>query len=382
MLAAYAARSVFTGSIRIRSRLVMIETVKRSTRLLVVSTMWVALMLTTHAAGGLEHSRLRTEFQRIAQGVDGRVGVCARDASGTTCVNGDRRFSLQSVMKLLVGIAVLDAVDRAGWQLDGTVVVRRQDLSVFVQPIADLVTDDGYRTTIGDLVRRAIIDSDSAATDLLIARLGGPAAVQRVLDRLRLRGVRLDRDERHLQTEIVGLTWRPEYVDPAVLERAIAAVPEARRDTAWRKYSDDRRDTATPEGMADLLYRLADKQLLSRSSTDWLLATLEETVTFPNRLKAGVPPGWRLGHKTGTSGSWRGVTAAVNDVGVLTAPDGTRIAIAAFIADTRAPGADRGTPMALLARATVTNYRVEATRGEARAADPRAWREPPESHRR
>ena len=71
---------------------------------------------------------------------------------------------------------------------------------------------------LGDLVRRAVVDSDSAATDVLVARLGGPPAIQRVLDRLGIGEVRFDRDERRLQTEIHGLVWRPEYVDAARLE--------------------------------------------------------------------------------------------------------------------------------------------------------------------
>jgi beta-lactamase class A len=87
-------------------------------------------------AKSLNHSQLRTEFERIVRGADGRVGVCARDAAATTYVNGNLRFSLQSVMKLLVGLAVMDAVDRRGWRLDEEVLVHKKDLSVFVQPIA------------------------------------------------------------------------------------------------------------------------------------------------------------------------------------------------------------------------------------------------------
>jgi hypothetical protein len=75
------------------------------------------------------------------------------------CVNGDKRFSLQSVMKLIVGVAVMDAVDHGRWRLDEPVVVHRKDLSLYVLPIAK---GNRWRrfTTIGDLVRRAIVDSD------------------------------------------------------------------------------------------------------------------------------------------------------------------------------------------------------------------------------
>jgi beta-lactamase class A len=209
-------------------------------------------------AASLQKDKLQIEFQTLTRGFDGRVGICAQDETGLACANGDQRFSLQSVMKLLVGLAVMDAVDHRGWRLDEEIVVRKEDLSLYVQPIAELVKDQGYRTTVGDLVRRAIVDSDSAAADILVGRLDGPREVQSFLDRRAISGVRFDRDERHLQTEILGLEWRSEFVDPAILESAIAGVPQERRDMSYRQYQIDPRDTATPRAMASLLYALAN----------------------------------------------------------------------------------------------------------------------------
>ena len=328
--------------------------VRRITRL--VGTTFLATIATLVAAS-LQHQPLQEEFGRLARGLDGRVGICAADSSDLSCVNGDQRFPLQSVMKLLVGLAVMDAVDHGRLRLEDVVVIRKQDLSLAVQPLARLVTEQGFRTTIDDLVRRAIVDSDSAATDVLIKRIGGPGAVQRALDRLGVTGVRIDRDERHLQTEIGGLVWRPQYVDSAVLDRAYAAVPEARRDAAFRAYQTDPRDTATPTGMVLLLRSLALGRLVSAPLTNRLLEIMVQTATFPDRLKAGVRAGWVLAHKTGTSGTWRGVTAATNDVGILRSPGGNFVSVAVFVADSRAPDADRARLMAQVARATIERYR-------------------------
>jgi beta-lactamase class A len=308
-------------------------------------------------AGKLQTDQLQAQFRELARGFDGRVGICEQDGVGTGCVNGDQRFSLQSVMKLLVAMAVMDAVDRRAWDLNERVLVRKNDLSLYVQPIAELVTDAGYATTVGDLMRRAIVDSDSAATDILVGKLGGPAAVQAFLDRCAIAGVRFDRDEKHLQTEILGLEWRPEFVDPAMLDRAIAGVPDKRRDEAYRRYQADARDTATPRAMASLLYALALGKPLSPESTRHLLDVMTQTVTFPDRLQAGVPHRWRLAHKTGTSGSWKGMTAATNDVGILTAPDGEMVSIVVFVGDSREPSSRRAALMARAASLTVADYR-------------------------
>ncbi len=53
-----------------------------------------------------------------------------------------------------------------GWRLDETVGVRKEDLSVGVQPIAKQVSAEGCRTTVGDLVSRAIVDSDLSTQPL------------------------------------------------------------------------------------------------------------------------------------------------------------------------------------------------------------------------
>jgi beta-lactamase class A len=191
----------------------------------------------------------------------------------------------------------------------------------------------------------------------LIRKLGGPKKVQALLARKSLVGVRIDRDERHLQTEIVGLRWRPEYVNADVLHRAIERVPASRRTDANRAYRTDPRDTATPRGMAKLLQSLAAGELLSPSSTAHLLNILQATVTFPDRLKAGLSGGWTIAHKTGTGGFWKGITAATNDVGILTAPDRTAISVAVFIADSPAPAEQRAALMANIAATTIRNYR-------------------------
>jgi beta-lactamase class A len=324
----------------------------------ILITAWQAAFLNNACiAGSVDHQALHEDLVRITLGFDGRVGVCVQDASGATCLRADERFPLQSVMKLMVGAAVLDKVDRRGWKLDSEVVVYPSDLSVFVQPLAKLVTPAGFRTTIGDLVRRAIVQSDSAATDILVSRLGGPSEVQRFLTNKSVSGIRIDRDERHLQTEIFGLEWRPEFVDAEILDRAIVAVPEAQRDAAYSRYRADVRDTATPTGMGDFLYAVASGKLLSKASTKHLLEVMQQTNTFPDRLKAGVPKDWSLAHKTGTSNTWKGVTAATNDVGILIAPSGDKIAVAVFISDSAAPAPVRAKLMADIARAVIARYR-------------------------
>lgn len=319
-------------------------TVRTSTLVVLFSAL--PLMVSAQASSAL-HRRLLA----LAQDFDGRVGICIQDRSHIISVNGNQRFSLQSVMKLVVAAAAMDAIDRRGWHLSDPIQVRKQDLSLNVQPLANRVKEKGvYATTLGDLIFRAVVDSDSAASDILFARVGGAAAITRFLKQKRIDGVRIDRDERHLQTETLGLTWRPEYVDAALLAQKKKAVPKARQAAAFRAYLKDQRDTATPQGMTGFLYRLATGTLLSPASTQHLLGVMRQTVTFPDRLKAGVPAGWTLAHKTGTSGTWQGINGVTNDVGVLTTPDHRILAVSVFIAESRRPLKERAALMAQVTR--------------------------------
>ncbi|HEY1096563.1 MAG TPA: class A beta-lactamase [Alphaproteobacteria bacterium] len=295
-------------------------------------------------------------FEKIIAKHQGRVGVCIQDGDDLACVKGHEIFSLQSTTKLLTAMAVMDQVDQKKLTISDKITIHKKDLSVSIQPIAEKVGKDGYTTTIGDLVKRAVVDSDSTANDVLVAKIGGPQAVQSFLNRKEIEHINVNRDERHLQSETIGLTWIPEFADPIIFSKAIKSVPVEKRDMAYRIYQTDTRDTAMPRAMGILLDRFAKGDLLSETSTDYLLNIMRETKTGPNRLKAGLPQGWTLAHKTGTSGTWKNVTAATNDIGIITTPDGKNIAIAVFVGDSTESEAAREKIIADLARATAEFY--------------------------
>jgi beta-lactamase class A len=304
--------------------------------------------------GGLQH-----DIGSLATESDGRVGICALDIADAApvCVNAGQHFPLQSVMKLVVAAAVMNAVDRQAMRLDDAVVVRPEDASPGPQDFADLVRRQGsLKTTIEDLMRRAVIDSDSTSIDVLTERLGGVSAVQDFLQRKHIAGVRIDRNERRLQAESVGLTWTAAYADSDKFEVAIKILSPERREAAWNSYLNDPRDTATPEGMVRFLKALAAGQLLSAVSTQKILGIMTATATGTDRLKAGIPAGWSLGHKTGTGRVWKGMRSAFNDVGIVTAPDGRRIAVAVFISASQRTDAEQAALMTKAAQLITSAY--------------------------
>lgn len=247
------------------------------------------------------------------------------------------RFSLQSVMKLMVAMAALDQVDQGRWKPGQKFTFRRSDLSVSVQPIAeDLGNKDQITVTLEQCIEYTVTESCSASGDFLIRKMGGVHMVNAFLRRHGIRDLSVDRDERDLQTNVLGMYWKPEYVDEARFEAAIAARPHAELAAAYRRYQTDPRDTTTPEAMGELLRKFVTFKLLSKRSTDYLMSVMERTKTGALRLTAGVPAGWRLGHKTGTSSSYGGVTAATNDVGYARRGPNDWVILVALVADSTA----------------------------------------------
>ena len=72
-----------------------------------------------------------------------------------------------------------------------------------------------------------------------------------------------------------------------------------------------------------------------------------------------LPAGTVVAHKTGTSGTTDGITAATNDVGLVTLPDGRHLAVAVFVADARGDELAREGAIASLARAAWDAWAVK-----------------------
>lgn len=269
--------------------------------------------------------------------ISGALGACVGSASGLACANGDTPMAMQSVMKLLVAIAAFELVDTGVLALHDTISVKPADLSVEVQPLAKIVlAQGGADFTLLDLITRMVTESDSAATDVLIERIGGPQAVETLISHRVKSGIRLDRYERDLQSETSGLAWRPDFANPETFAAARNALTAARKEAARLAATTDPRDRATPRALANLLVQLAEGKLLTPQSTTRLITIMEQTRTFPDRLKAGVPATWRVAHKTGTSRTVAGITATTADVGILTAPDGVRMIAVALLTESPA----------------------------------------------
>ncbi|MGR6330733.1 serine hydrolase [Sphingomonas sp. XXL09] len=310
-------------------------------------------------------AQLVQAVERIAAGFEGKFGIAIRgvDEGWTVASPGARtRMPQQSVSKLWVAMTLLDLRDQGKARLDDPIVVRPEDLTLFHQPIAMLVKGDGYHTTVGELLRRALTMSDNTANDRLLTYVGGPAAVRAMIERKRLGDIRFGPGERLLQSRTAGLVWNQATMSKGNgFELARSRLSPEVRAAALDAYVNDPPDGAAPLAIADALARLARGELFTETSTRILLDTMGASITGRARLRSALPAGWQIAHKTGTGQDLGSRNAGFNDVGLLTAPDGRRYAIAVMIGDSRRPIRERQELIASVARA-VADY-ADGTRG-------------------
>ncbi len=321
-----------------------------------------AQAMTLDEARSPELDDLDQRLSEIGGSFAGHVGIAITDveAAQTVHFNGLELFPQQSVTKLWVTMAALDTVDAGELFLDERARISRDELTVFYQPLRSTVLRSGrFVSDYGDLIDRAITQSDNTANDKILRRIGGPEAVDNFLEENDLASIRFGTDERTKQSLIAGLQWRQAYsVGPAFFD-ARDKVPEATRREAFESYLADPIDGAAPAAMSMALARLVRGELLSEQSTALLLSSMQRTKSGPRRLKGAVPPGWEFGHKTGTGQFFDGEQSGYNDVGILTAPDGSHYTLAVMIARTRAPTPVRMEMMQEVTRAAIAYYEAK-----------------------
>jgi beta-lactamase class A len=287
--------------------------------------------------------------RRAKPGIFGIV-VLDLETGRTWEVNADRAFPMMSVFKAPLGAAILARIDAGKISPSETIEIKRSDLRLGASRIARDFRGDSMTFTVDQLLAGAVSYSDNTAADALVKLVGGPQALTAYLRDHGIDDMHVDLDERGIEHVFSGLGSE---AGPPANETA-----KEREDRRWRGFQaflGDPRNRSTPIAAAEFLQKLWHGELLSKRATRELL-DLMYGQTVPARLSAGLPAGVRLAHKSGTSLSMRGVTAAFNDIGILTWPDGHAVVVAAFLTGSHASRAERSKLFADLARETAAAF--------------------------
>lgn len=252
-----------------------------------------------------------TDWRALEAASGGRLGIAVLQADGR--IEGhrlDERFPMCSTFKWMAAAHVLQRVDQGVERLDRRIAYGPEKLSAYSPITKDHV---GAGMTLGELCQATVSHSDNAAGNLILETYGGPEGFTRFARGIGDTVTRLDR-------------WEP-------------ALNEAK--------PGDPRDTTSPRAMAKSMQAAVFGSILSPASRERLAGWLEGTVTNRTRLRADLPPGWRMGSKTGAGD--RGTT---NDVGIFWPPGGRPpFVVAAYLTNSARSEAVRYGTIAKVARA-------------------------------
>jgi beta-lactamase class A len=266
-----------------------------------------------------QNEELRKQIEQIAAAAKGRVGVAAEvlETGQAISLSPHEHFPMQSVYKLPIGMAVLAQVDNGKLTLDQLVRVEKSDFVHSGQrsPIRDK-NPNGVELSLRELLRYAVSESDGTASDVLL-KLVGVDAVTRYLNELGINEIIIANSEKE-----IGQDWETQY-----------------------------RNWASPAASIQLLRSLQERRGISEASQQLLFKFMIETPTFPTRLKGLLPKTAVVAHKTGSSGGNNGITAATNDIGIVTLPNGRHLAIAVYVSDSPADLVTREKVIAQIAKA-------------------------------
>jgi len=210
---------------------------------------------------------------------------------------------------------------------------------------------DGHAGAIPvqSLITLALREGDNTAIDVLMKRIGGPGAVSAFLQQKGVTGLRVDRYQRELGVELLGMpTFRAAWKDPAAFAVARDLVPPPARQAAMDRLILDPRDATTVPAALGFLGLLARGQLVSVASLARLIGWMEDGP--PGRFAAGMPQGVRLARAMGETAEDLGFVAATSELAIATFPDHRRYAIAGFLVGSTATEAARGALFADAAR--------------------------------
>lgn len=228
--------------------------------------------------GDLEMALLRQQIQVLAAaqpGLTPGMFFLNLNTGAFLDLNGTSSFSAASMIKVPILVAFFQDVDAGRVRLDEQLIMR-PDL-IAGGSGAMQYKKPGSQFSALETATQMIVISDNTATNLLIDRLGGAAALNQ-------------------RFQAWGLTQTMIHNLLADLEGT---------------------NTTSPQDLTKLMTLVSEGNLLSRQSRDRLLNIMRQTVT-DTLLPRGLGKGATIAHKTGDIGS------TVGDTGLIDMPNGQR----------------------------------------------------------
>lgn len=138
-------------------------------------------MVSILAAVTVSLASLQAQWNTIAQQSAGRVGAAALclETGEKVVLRGREAFPAQSVVKLPIALAALEAAGRQGWKYDHPIPLLASDIiqKPYPSPTRDAFQKGQRTMPLAKLVHHVCRVSDNTGADVLLRVAGGQAAV-------------------------------------------------------------------------------------------------------------------------------------------------------------------------------------------------------------
>lgn len=242
----------------------------------------------SNTAGNQQVPIPRLDFTELEERYKGRLGLAYWAGDMTNGWRSDERFVYCSTFKMYLAAAMFVRAQKGVEDLDRQVPITQADM-VPHAPITEKAV--GGTLSIRALMKGTVEESDNPAANILLREMGGLEALRQFYRDIGDETTRVDR----LEPEMNRLDGDKDTIQP------IQSVHNMKRLFI---------DPDTP---------------LNAASKSELLQWMTDTPTGQDRIKAALPDGWTVAHKTGTGGY-----GPANDIGVITTPTGHSMVLAIY----------------------------------------------------
>lgn len=253
-------------------------------------------------AKGPDYTLLRMQADSIARTLPCKLAFALIniETGDTFSYNGDAHMPLQSTVKFPLALMILQKIDSGTLTLDQKIHVTKDQLVPNTHsPMRDSLHGNAGDLSIHDMLNYMLAMSDNISCQIFTRLMGGP---EQIVSFAKAQGVK---------------------------EIALTSV----QGEPTLNFNNPHDNWSRPIDMANLLMKFYKGAVLSKTGTDTLRNIMERTTGGLGRIKGLLPAGTIVAHKTGTSGTDNGITAAVNDIGIITLPNGNHLVLAVYVSD-------------------------------------------------
>lgn len=264
---------------------------------------------------------LRQQLNQIIAAKNATVGISIKsiEDKDTLSINGNLKAPLMSVFKFHIALTVLNKVDEGKLSLDQKFFIKKKDLHEDTwSPMREDFPEGNMYLTLDKLLRYTVSHSDNNGCDLLIDLVGGTKVIQKFINKQGIKDFVIKVNEQQMEI------WKNLYVN-----------------------------TTTPLATTELLEKFYKGEILKENTTKYLYQIMVETSRGLTWMKAGLPEGTELAHRTGMSGTNdNNLRVAMNDVGIVKLPNGKHFILSVYLKEITESQEDTEKIIADIAKAT------------------------------